>query len=468
MMSAAPDVLKSLLDKSAFDARIYGDMPPDYYTPGIEMAAQLVRLHNVEPKPHQPHDLYLMYYQPYEVVVESHKKYNKSAPAWWTFIKGLIRNPKYYDINQLTRGSMELAVAAAVRTLSIAAKTRVQAAGRTYDVETLDKMIRELRQNKPPAGLEQEDPQKYAKTLEELAQSAGEQAALEQVAEELRQYLEAKGEAEAAAAALSGRGYSLGDLSIWRFLQSPDEFRRRVRLLSTAAQALRLFSRALPISLSRQITESLWGGVDGVTKMQTYAHLSKILPSELALARASRTLFMLKLTQMSLMVYRQAAAVRPIIFVDKSGSMADLLQNSNMPKISMAAGLALTLHKRFNGVIYLFDTEVDKVEPSAVVKTLLTIEADGGTEIGPVLEEITRIGRRDHLFIIISDGITEADEDVLRRFEASGLAKQTRLILIPPGEDNYRWITVLRRQGGRVIKAEDVAGFMAAARQALS
>jgi len=441
--------------RSAFTAAIYGDMPPEYYMPGVELTIQLARLHNVEPKFYQAYDLFMMHYQPYETVVEALNESSKSAPAWRMFIRGLIRSTEYYNINQLTRGSMELAAAAGSRILSIVANTRVKVGHNSYDMEALNKIIKE---DKSGANL-----QKYEAALEELAQSAGEQAA-----EEIRQYIEARGEAEAAAVALASRGYSLGDLSIWRFLQSPDEFRRRVHLLSAAAQALRLFSQVLPTSLSHQIDESLWGGVDGVAKMQTYAQLSKILPSELAMSRVSRTLFLLKLTQMSLMIYKQAASIRPVIFVDKSGSMAEPLENSNTAKISLAAGLALALFKKFNGVIYLFDTEVDKVNPSAVVKTLLEIEADGGTAIDPVLEEIMRIGRRDYIYIIVSDGITEASEDILKRFEASGLAKRTRLILVPPSGDNYRWVEVVKRQSRVIIKAADVASFVAAARQALA
>jgi uncharacterized protein with von Willebrand factor type A (vWA) domain len=201
--------------------------------------------------------------------------------------------------------------------------------------------------------------------------------------------------------------------------------------------------------------------------MQSYEQLHRLLPSELAMSHISRALFAAKLAQMALNVYRYAAAVRPVLFVDKSGSMAEELAGSpGMPKISLAAGLALALYRRMGGIVYLFDTEVDKVEPRDVVRLLLTIEADGGTNIDPVLEEITRIGRRDHIFIIISDGITEASRETLRRFEASGLAKQTRLILVPPGEEAYEWVEVVRRHG-RVVKATDVASFVAAARQAV-
>jgi hypothetical protein len=138
-----------------------------------------------------------------------------------------------------------------------------------------------------------------------------------------------------------------------------------------------------------------------------------------------------------------------------------------MPKISLATGLALVLHKKLQGLVYLFDTETDKVDPKSVVKMLLTIQADGGTVIDGVLEEIMSIGRRDYIYIIISDGITEASRETLERFKASGLARQTRVMLIPPSDERYDWVEVVRRHG-RVVKAADVAGFVAAARQALS
>jgi uncharacterized protein with von Willebrand factor type A (vWA) domain len=191
---------------------------------------------------------------------------------------------------------------------------------------------------------------------------------------------------------------------------------------------------------------------------------------------------------MSLHVYRHSAAVRPVIFVDKSGSMAEPLpgepgelgsgdaalrrrlgasEHISVPKISLAAGLALALYRRLGGLVYLFDTECDRVEPRDIVRVLLTISADGGTNIDPVLEEVMRLGRRDYVYIIVSDGITEASQDVLRRFEASGLAGQVRLILVPPSGDGYNWVEVVRRHG-RVLRAADVASFTAAARQALS
>jgi uncharacterized protein with von Willebrand factor type A (vWA) domain len=118
-------------------------------------------------------------------------------------------------------------------------------------------------------------------------------------------------------------------------------------------------------------------------------------------------------------------------------------------------------------MVYLFDTECDRVSPRDVVRVLLTIKADGGTNIDPVLEEILRLGRKDYVYVIISDGITEASPEILKRFEASGLARQVRVILIPPSGERYDWLNLVRRHG-RVLKATDVAEFMTAARRVLS
>jgi len=117
--------------------------------------------------------------------------------------------------------------------------------------------------------------------------------------------------------------------------------------------------------------------------------------------------------------------------------------------------------------VYLFDTEAEQVKPRDVVKTLLSIRADGGTSIDAVIQEISRLGS-SYIHIIISDGITEASDELLRRFEALGLAERTRLILIPPaGDEDYNWVQLLRNRG-RVYKAEDVASFTEAAKAALA
>jgi uncharacterized protein with von Willebrand factor type A (vWA) domain len=463
--------------KSAFERTIYGDLPPEFYARGIDTVDQLARLHDVMPKPHQSLDLYMAYYRPAEAAAQSVKPNNKAAPAWHSFMRSLISRDEYLKANQITKGSMELSAAAAARLLATLTKTNVKVGQRTYSLEALealDNALRNIENNNVPPELQQEIQnagglQNFLQAVEAQIQQATEAVAaqLEQIIKELMEYIDAKHEAEAAAAQLAGgHGYGLEGLSIWAFMENIDEFRKRVRLLSTAALSLRMFSRILPASLSHQMTESIWGGVDGVTQMQTYSQLPDVVPSELALMHASPTLFKLKLVQMSLTVYSRAAAIKPVIFVDKSGSMDEPL--GQIPKISLATGLALAMYRRYGADIYLFDTEVDKVAPKEVTKTLIAVRADGGTAIDAVLDEVVRIGRRDHIYIIISDGITEASEEILREYVNKGLARQTRLILVPPSEDHYSWIEAIRRHGGRVIKAADVAAFIGAAKQALT
>ncbi len=108
-------------------------------------------------------------------------------------------------------------------------------------------------------------------------------------------------------------------------MESPDEFHRKVRLLVGAALALRHFNCVLSASLNLQKTKSLWGWFDGVTLMTQYSQLKEALPSGLAFANISLALFAAKLAQMSLMVYRHATVKKYILFLDKSGSMADVL-----------------------------------------------------------------------------------------------------------------------------------------------
>jgi uncharacterized protein with von Willebrand factor type A (vWA) domain len=483
---------KSGLAKSAFNNLIYREMPLDYFLPGIDMTTRLAKLHRITPKFYQAHDLFMAFYQPYEVVFRSLKKSNKAAPAWRTFVEGLIRRPEFLELNQITHGSVELAAAAAARTLSIVLNMRVQIssdAKHTYDLDALNQIIKDIEQNNAPAGLEQEiqaagGVQKYLRLIERRVREAGKAAAaeLDKVTKELQQYIETRREAEAAAAQLAGgHSFSLEGLSVWHFMERPDEFRRRVKLLVGAAFALRRFSRVLPASLSHQQAESLWGGVDGVAKMAQYAQLKDALPSELALSHISRELFAVKLAQMSLMVYRRAVAAKYVVFVDKSGSMAEPLtgpgllepeelreylgaeERISVPKISLATGLALALYHRLRTDIYLFDTEVDRVAPRDVIATLLTIKADGGTNIARVMEEIMQIDKPDNIYVIISDGITDADKELTRRF-VERCGPRTRLILIPPSGENYQWIQMLKRYGN-VAYARDVAQFEEAVRR---
>jgi len=228
------------------------------------------------------------------------------------------------------------------------------------------------------------------------------------------------------------------------------------------------FLTAVPTSLAHQQLTSIYGGFNGITKMFSEKQLADVLPSELVLTQlggTGRALLALKLVQRQLAVYQRATAVKPVVFVDKSGSMAGEIEGT--PKISIAAGLALALYRKLDADVYLFDTEVEKVKPAKVVETLLTIWADGGTDIDPVLEEIVRLGKPDYTYIIISDGITDASSSALKKFIESGLVRQTKLVVIPPSNDRYYWVELLK-QHNNVYYANSVAKFIAVAKKALS
>jgi len=489
MISSREIFFRAGLAKSAFREAVYRGLPLEFFIPGIERTYRLAVLRRVRPRFYQSHDLFMAFYMPVDTVYASLKEKNKAAPAWRSFIEGLVMRTEYVKLNEMTQWSMELAAAAAAAVLARLGHVEVPNVGK-FTVDELNEAAKALSSGAVPLGLADAaaaagGAQALQRQLEKAAREWGKAVAaeLEAVAGELREYVEARQEAEAAASALAGgQGYSLEGLSIWRFYEKPDEFRRRVRILAGAALAFRRFTRVIPTSLEQAVTESLWGGVDGVEILRDYTQLKDALPSELAAANTARVLFAVKLAQKSMTVRRKAAAVRYVVFVDKSGSMADWLSaepgslgpgdsrlrlggSLAVPKISLAAGLALAMHRRLNAEIFLFDTEVDKVSSAEVVQTLLSIRADGGTSIAAVMEEVMRIDRPDNRYVVISDGITNADDELTRRF--ARYAPRVRLILIPPSDEHYPWVQMLRRHGN-VAYARDVAQFEEAARRVLA
>jgi uncharacterized protein with von Willebrand factor type A (vWA) domain len=455
------------LAKSAFKPAIYQNFPLDFFIPGIERTHRLCLLHRVRPRFYMIHDLFMIFYMPFNVVYRSLKEKNKAAPAWRAFVEGLIMKPEYVRLNEMTQWSTELAAAAAAAVFVRLSKVEIN--GEQMSIDDLNEISRSIAGGSAPPGAAANAGavQELYKQIMNAAKEAGKAVAakLEEVAEELKAYVEARREAEAAAAVLAGgEGYSLEGLSIWQYLKEPDEFRSRVRLLAAAAAAFRRFSRMIPASLRRLNVESRWGGIHEVTLMKQYSQLKEALPSELALAQIAPTLFAVKLAQKSLTVYGRAADLKYVVFLDKSGSMADRLYGSQpVPKISLAAGLALALYRRLDAEVHLFDTEVERVGPREVISMLLRIKADGGTNIGRVMEEVLRIDRPDIRYVIISDGITDAPPELVREF-ISRAGRRTKLILVPPSGESYGWVQALKRLGN-VAYARDVAQFEEAARR---
>jgi len=451
---------KSGLAKSAFHKSIYQQLPIDFYLPSILEAQKLAKnLCRFVPKLYQAHDAFLMFYKPYELVLASLKKQNKAAPLWRDAIEVVVRDAKFYDLNKLTQSSLELSILAAVKFLmSLLRRVNFE-----Y-IHSMQKQAESQQGGRPKLPMLVED---VARNVDRFARDA-----LKDAAQAVQEFSDAKESAESAINALlagsGGLSFAKEALSVLSFLENPDAFRERVAMLRLAKVFYSKFLTAVPTSLAHQQLTSIYGGFNGITKMFSEKQLADALPSELVLTQlggAGRALLALKLVQKQLAVYQRATAVKPVVFVDKSGSMAGEMEGT--PKISVAAGLALALYRKLGADVYLFDTEVEKVKPAKVVEVLLTIFADGGTDIDPVLEEIVRLGKPDYTYIIISDGITDASNSVLKKFTESGLVRQTKLVIVPPSNDRYGWVELLK-QHNNVYYAGSVAKFIAVAKKALS
>jgi uncharacterized protein with von Willebrand factor type A (vWA) domain len=451
--------------RSAFRPKIFEPHGAEFYWVGIERTSALARMFGVAPKRYQSVDSYMMYFRDAETVAAALKETNRAAPAWRIFIESVVKSPNYVKLNQLTRGSMELSVAAAVKMLTALGPMRQR-------LEELNEAMRQLAEGKVPPGMEAEaaaagGPQKLLSKLEGEAMSCGVSVAnkLEAIAKELKQYAEARREAEAAAVVLSGgRGYSLEGLSLWHFLTEPDAFRQRVKLLRDAARMFRRFMSAFNEQPAEQ-RASLWGGIVGATLMTRYEQVVDAVPHELAVADELPELFAAKVATKQVTIRERGTRLKLLVYVDKSGSMAGQMADGT-PKISAAAALALALHRRYNADVFLFDTEVDRVSPREVVETLTRIWADGGTNIARVMEDAMERASGNTVCIIISDGISEVPQGLASKFiERCG--RRARVILIPPAGEGFRWVQELKKLGA-VHYAKDIAQFEKAAAQALS
>jgi uncharacterized protein with von Willebrand factor type A (vWA) domain len=483
---------KSGLAKSAFHDKIYESLPIEYYLPFITSTQRtFFNMSNYfHVKFYQAHDAFLMHYKPYSTVFQSLKKQNKIAPLWRLVVERTLKNQKFYDLNKITAGSSELSIIASVSFLlnlfrwinidklqqKYGDVLQPPQAPQSQQSQTLNKFMK----GQDAQAQQQQSQQTASQRLAELINTVDGAVhdAVENALNLATEYREAKESAEEAISLLGGgqggTSFDKEALSVIRFLTTPDWFRQRVKILRYARQFYTRFLTAVPTSLSHQQIISVYGGVNGITRMFSEKQIPDILPSELALAQlgdAGKALLALKIAQKQLTVYQRSASVKPVVFVDKSGSMARSLTTWKgeeiAPKISIATGLALALHRKLNADIYLFDTEIERVSPAKVVDILLTISADGGTDIDPVLEEIVRLGKQEYIYIIISDGITEASDDILKKFEESGLAKRTRLILVPPSSYGYDWVELLKKYSN-VSYVHDVAEFDEAVKKFLN
>jgi len=491
------------LGKSAFTPHIYRDLPVDFYVPLFNKTHQSLNIllskemTRVAPKLYQIHDASLAHHQPYEVVVRSLRQH--APQLWQRLMSQYVSSEKFFKVNQLTQGSQELSALAAARFIHTLASSFKEKLYRNLLVLS-DSMKRDIRYHKlvdkvddlmdivrdtPASQLLQMDDQQLQQMIPQLPDQslmqqilnafseAGKNAvegASQKVLNSVAEFKELKDQATASATALGGAGgnwYTHEALSVIQYLKEPDQFRFRAALLSFAFQFMKKFLELVPASLTHQQVVSMVGGISGVDRMLRESQLKDILPQELAaltavdpkLQQLLKLDLLLRLSQKQVMVYQHSATVKPVVFLDKSGSMADGFKyrygSDNVPKISAAAGFALALYQKLGADIYLFDTEVEgPIDRARVVNLLLTIKATGGTKIEEVLKKILEVGKKDYVYVVVTDAIDEVDEGVVRDLTAAGLKDNVRFVIVPPGNTSW-WIREFRH-----VSVDSVASFI--------
>lgn len=486
--------------RSAFNPSIYRGLPIENYIPGIQQTHHTLNMllrrepFTAKPKLYQLHDAYLMYYQPYDTVINSLKRNVKDPTLWYQIIQQTVKSTDFYKLNKVTSGSQELASLAGARFIHhllaeihrqlqnlrwntdnpVINQFAQQPVGQLLNtnVSRLQQMAQQIASS---SGVQnaQQVVQQALNALQQAASSAA-KAAIAAAAQDVENYAQLSQEAQESISVIAGsggHGFSHLGLSILTFLRNPDEYRKRVRILRMTVEMFRKFMQIMPTSLTHQQVVSQFGGISGIDRMLRESQLKDIIPQELAalavndpqLQKLLRLNFLLRLSQKQVMVYQRSATLIPVIFVDRSGSMAETFSDANVPKISAAAGLALAIYSKYGGEVYFFDTEVHgPIARRSVVNYLLTVRAYGGTNITEVLEKIAEIGRKDRIYIVVTDGIDEVSSDVIEKLKKLGIAKNVRFILIPPAWER-EWL-----KNFKYVYARDIASFMDAARKMLS
>jgi len=315
-------------------------------------------------KHYQRHDLFNLFY--------SQVNFNKNT-AWASLLKGLVKQPEFIKVKKYTEGDEELSALMTVRVM-----VRILQ-------EQVDRIKDELK------------------------------ASYEQV----KEYREGKEEMQQLVTMLNGSGgnaFTHDGLSLLKYLQRPDDLRDRIRILRDTFTWLRNFSDELPASFKKSQLSSDQGELNHIEKLMKETQITRMISSEYSYLAISsnlaRVLFALRYVNRELLVYRGSASPKVVLYIDKSGSMSNLLEG--VPKISLAAGLGLAMLKKFDDTkVLMFDTEVTEVDKNKVVQTLLTIAADGGTNISLVLRKIREVDDRKSVHVVISDGIDEVSENVI-------------------------------------------------------
>ena len=409
----------TIRENSAFKLYLYNPLGINYY---IQLATPisdyLSTLDRTRPKVYQVLDAFDLFYFPIDKLAEHVKTPTKTL--WQKLIYNAINNHEIQQLNKLTAGNYDLSIIAGYQFLKSIFKYSRWVT--SFKWENMSKDVNEVKQRN------QYSDEELEKMVNEVIRFAR-----DNIAGIIKEYQEGKQAIESIQNLIpAGGGYTHEALSVLTFLERPHEWRRRVKLLKDLVNAFRKLSQLMPTSFVRTQTEFTAGSVMGVTALKHLREIAELLPYEYAFPKE---LLALRLITQSALVRQKGAMIEPIVFIDKSGSMAESMPNSPEAKISASAGLGLVLYRKFNAKIFLFDTEVTEVKPKDVIDTLLKIRADGGTRIDLVLETIKSMPR-NKLFIVITDGIDEVDENLAKQ-----VANTHKVVfcIIPPYM-KYEWL----------------------------
>lgn len=162
----------------------------------------------------------------------------------------------------------------------------------------------------------------------------------------------------------------------------------------------------------------------GVKKMGSHQEIPDIVMQEYAYEAIDPDLFSYRVMSMqSQTIERFSSMNKYLVYIDKSGSMSwgdikfgNLQVSPLAAACGMALNLAMTLRKEGGEMILkLMDVEVgDPISDLwEIMKTLVSIEADSGTNITAVLDDISIHGR-DYKSVLMSDGIDDIEENAAR------------------------------------------------------
>jgi len=357
-------------------------------------------------KHYQRHDVFNLFY--------SQVSFNNKNTAWASLLKNITKQLEFIKVKKYTEGDEELSALMTARIM----------------VKILQEMEKRQQgqQKQDQQGQDQQDQQIVNAVKNELLQNY----------QQIQEYREDREEMQQLMMMLSGsggNGFSNDALSLLKYMQSPDDLRQRIKMLKDTFTWLRNFNTELPASFKKSQLASDQGEVNRIEKLMKETQIPRMISSEysyLALAARNNSLakllFAMRYVNKELLVYRGSASPKAYLYIDKSGSMSENLEG--VPKISLAAGLGLAMLRKFDdSKIFMFDTEITEVNKNKIVQTLLTISADGGTNITEVLQRIKEIDDRKTIHIVISDGVDEVSEDVINSIPAE-LRKRIVFILI--------------------------------------